>query len=399
MVESKEITFSRKQLYDMVWKEPLSKLSKKYKISDNGLRKVCRSMKVPFPRHGYWQKVQSGKKSVKVKFIEKFDGKLYCTLFLREKDTNSAESIISPLKSLMIEIENDESLSLKVPDRLSNPDDLIIQARRSFEDKKKNWGQWGNENITSKYNGLNISVTPKSIGRVLRFMDTLIKLLKKRGHHIEISGENTYIRIYGEKIEVSLREKSKRIKTKRPDSLWFDTELKPTGKLSLKIDRYYSSEWNDGLVLIEERLVNILAKIELLGRKLQRQTIRSEIDRKIQEEQEHLEQIRIDRIIEEQDNVKDLFKEADRWYHARTLRLFINHFEEEATANKTLSENMEEYIKWVNHKIDWYDPMINASDKYLDNSFKEELQKIKVKEQSSQQYPHYREKSFWESHW
>ncbi len=401
MLESKEITLTRRQLYDMVWREPMSKLAKKYMISDNGLRKICRKMRVPFPQAGYWQKVKYGKEVGKTKLGDKYEGKAKHTFVLRTEDNLKDTDIISPLKTLMLEIDNDDSLPLKVPDRLSSPDKLIIQARSIFEDEKKSYQYRQGKIISSRNNGIDIRVAPKNIGRALRFMDTLIKLIKKRGHDIKINSSTTYIQIFGEKIEMSLCEKSKRIRTKRPESLWYDTDLQPTGKLSFRVvSRWnYKSEWNDGRVLIEERLVNIIAKIELLGRKLQRGTIHSEINKKKREEQERLEQIRKSRIIEEQDNVKRLFKEADRWYHARTLRLFINHFEEEAVANKTLSENMEEYIKWVNHKIDWYDPMINTSDKYLNNSFKEELQMTKEKQQSRQQYPHYREKSFWESHW
>lgn len=110
MPESIEITMTRRQLYDMVWTEPLSKLSKKYKISDNGLRKICRSMKVPFPRHGYWRKVKYGKEVSKTKFVKKFDGKSEHTLFLRTEDEQSVKNAVSPLKSLMSEIENDKLL-------------------------------------------------------------------------------------------------------------------------------------------------------------------------------------------------------------------------------------------------------------------------------------------------
>ena len=34
-----QVKLTRKELYDLVWAEPLSRLAKKYKISDNGLRK------------------------------------------------------------------------------------------------------------------------------------------------------------------------------------------------------------------------------------------------------------------------------------------------------------------------------------------------------------------------
>lgn len=36
-----EIQITREELYNLVWKEPLTTLSKKYDISDNGIRKKC----------------------------------------------------------------------------------------------------------------------------------------------------------------------------------------------------------------------------------------------------------------------------------------------------------------------------------------------------------------------
>ena len=52
-----EIIFERTRLYEEVWSEPLTKLGKKYGLSDNGLRKVCKALNIPLPRAGHWAKV------------------------------------------------------------------------------------------------------------------------------------------------------------------------------------------------------------------------------------------------------------------------------------------------------------------------------------------------------
>jgi hypothetical protein len=57
-----KVTFTRKQLYDLVWSQPLIQLAKVYKIS--GLRKVCKRHDVPTPNNGYngyWTQLQFGK--------------------------------------------------------------------------------------------------------------------------------------------------------------------------------------------------------------------------------------------------------------------------------------------------------------------------------------------------
>ena len=60
-----KVTLTRKELYDLVWwTEPLSKLPKKYRISDNGLPEICKRMNIPIPAMGHWQKIQYGKRVI-----------------------------------------------------------------------------------------------------------------------------------------------------------------------------------------------------------------------------------------------------------------------------------------------------------------------------------------------
>lgn len=55
-------TFTRQELYDLVWAEPMSILAKRFKISDVGLAKACKRANIPRPPRGYWAKLKVGKK-------------------------------------------------------------------------------------------------------------------------------------------------------------------------------------------------------------------------------------------------------------------------------------------------------------------------------------------------
>src|SRR5476649_177159 len=57
--------FTRQELYDLVWSEPMTKLAARYRISGNGLAKACRRADIPVPRRGYWSKLQAGRKVAK----------------------------------------------------------------------------------------------------------------------------------------------------------------------------------------------------------------------------------------------------------------------------------------------------------------------------------------------
>jgi len=54
------IKFERTALYEEVWAAPLTKLGKKYGVSDNGLRKICKAMNIPLPKVGHWAKIAAG---------------------------------------------------------------------------------------------------------------------------------------------------------------------------------------------------------------------------------------------------------------------------------------------------------------------------------------------------
>lgn len=53
--------FEREKLYEEIWSEPVSKVSKRYQISDVGLRKICVNLDIPVPPIGYWAKLAAGK--------------------------------------------------------------------------------------------------------------------------------------------------------------------------------------------------------------------------------------------------------------------------------------------------------------------------------------------------
>ncbi|MGE0006417.1 MAG: hypothetical protein AB7S92_12580 [Parvibaculaceae bacterium] len=55
---------TRQELYDLVWKEPLTHAAKRFGISDVALRKTCVKHNIPTPPLGYWAKVAHGKKGV-----------------------------------------------------------------------------------------------------------------------------------------------------------------------------------------------------------------------------------------------------------------------------------------------------------------------------------------------
>lgn len=54
-----EIT--RKELYELIWKEPVTKVAEKLGFHAPLLRKYCHQLNIPTPSSGYWSKLKFGK--------------------------------------------------------------------------------------------------------------------------------------------------------------------------------------------------------------------------------------------------------------------------------------------------------------------------------------------------
>lgn len=59
--DSRVASLTRDQLYDLVWSEPIQVLGPRYGMSDVGLKKVCKRMRIPTPGRGYWAQKAVGK--------------------------------------------------------------------------------------------------------------------------------------------------------------------------------------------------------------------------------------------------------------------------------------------------------------------------------------------------
>lgn len=126
-----KITCTRQELYDMVWETPLSIIAKKYMISNTGLKKKCKEMNIPVPKMGYWQKIRHGYKVNREKLPEDYSGDNSVKLTEKELKTYK-NSRNADLKKLIKEIEAKQELPLKIPSKLTNPDNLIVQLIHIF---------------------------------------------------------------------------------------------------------------------------------------------------------------------------------------------------------------------------------------------------------------------------
>ena len=368
MIHMKKLTLSRKELYDLVWSESMLSLSRKYNISDVGLRKICIRMNIPTPENGHWKKIQFGKKVKQPPSPPNFMGDADVTLSMRADNMNPiSRGGISPAKILQKEIENVLKFILAVPKKLTNPDKLIVAARESLNSR----GRYEHNGLLSCDRGeLDIKVSRPNVARALRFMDTLIKALRARGHVTEIKNDSTYVIIEEEDIKVQFREKLKREIIK--EAHWDRTVLHPIGILAFQI-YYPSKEWKDGKLPVEDQLSNIISQLELIGKEKKERTIQHRKDNELRKEKERI--VNDFHLEKEKDLTafKETMQKAARWHKVVNLRNYIDSIEQTAIEKNNFTEKLKSWVEWARKKAEWYDPFIESEDELLNEVNRETL--------------------------
>ncbi len=354
-----KIILTRKELYDLVWSKTVAALLRKFDIKNSELRKILKEMNIPTPEMGHWQRIQYGK-PVEIQLLpDDFVGRDNITMTLRDIDSPFNKS---PQKTLKESIIKETNLPVKVSQKLSKPDPLISEARESLMMRRSihnsryvglNYDRYKGMAET-KRSELRIRVSPGNVGRALRFFDAFIKLLRARQHDVIIKNDRTYAVFEEEKFEISLKERF--FRTKSSDS-WQRLEYQPSGILVFKLESYPYKEWKDGQRLIEDRLTDILAWLELYAKKQKQERLYYEEQRKIHEEKERIEREIKARKEKEIRNFRKLVKDANQWQQVQIIRSYISYVENKALEFGVLSDELRKWIDWSKQKADWYDPV------------------------------------------
>ena len=348
-----QVILTRRQLYELVWKEPMTTLSKRYAVSGAALRQECINMHIPYPKAGHWEKIKWGKPVIIEAFNETHTGQQNITLLIRDREDNSISNY-SPLVIRQKEIEKDPRLSLVVPSKLTNPDKLIIAARDILDNKGRKDYRTGMLS-TDREGAVAITVSPQFIGRALRFMDTMIKALRIRGHKVYINHWETCVIVSEQEFKICFRERATRVSSLERSR---NTELRPTGILYFKATRYvFQKEWQDKTFKLEEQISRIIATMEIEGERRKTELDYHHKQQAIREEKEQIQRGIEQQKAREIEDFRELLREAKLWGQINTLRDYIDALEAKAIANNALTEELVKWIESTRQNARKYDPI------------------------------------------
>lgn len=353
---------TRKELYDLAWSQPASKIIKDYSISNTVFKRLCKENDIPLPENGYWQKLKYNKK-VKIVPLPITDKKYPAKFLLGDLQK------LSELNQLIRDIKNDKSLPLKVPENFIKTDEIIVRTKKYYSKlgRAKNL-----EQPEKPKNGIFwMDVSESLKRRAYLFADTLIKLMKARGHQLVIVTDHEYsyqngtkLLVFGEYFNIRIREPDNRVMEKDPKYDWYQAKFYPSGKLTLSLDDCsYKRSWGDSKGrLLEDKLPNILAFFELKAKEIKEDRIRSEIwHKEYQRKKKIEEELKLKRD-KELNSFKAIIKQSGRWQKSIFLRNYIDAVKNNAIEKGQLTEEFQDWLRWINDKADWYDPFVQKED-------------------------------------
>jgi len=405
-----DMELTRKELYNLVWSEPMTTLCKRFGLSDNGLRKHCKAMNIPMPQIGYWSKINAGQKLAKTELpVESKSVKKSTTL--NEVDSTNEEKVNlstppNRFKLRELEISNGDITIYTVPEVLYAKDPLIIDTKEKYRQENENIHLTRNPYKSEIKSTLNISVDYKSINRALLIYETLIKALRSRGHDIKIKDYNTYAVVNGEEISISITEKTKQDPTTQ-DRYGRNVTIF-SGELSLNIKYNYwykftfknKSTINDTkFTRLEDKLIAIVANLEVNSEQMKEERIDAERREIIRKEEERIRQEFKARQKKELNEFKSLFSMAELLHKTNILRQYVSTYEQFVIEHGEMNETISNKLQWAKEKADWLDPFISKEDLYLDEYDKNDILQPESPKYNSWRYEDssssYHNYSFW----
>jgi hypothetical protein len=366
--ESAVITFTRNELYEKIWNTPTIKLAKDFRLSDVALGKICKKHSIPKPPLGYWAKLAHGK-TVSRPPLPNIDDQRLERIEIRKRPLFSG----GPKPQAR---EQEKDASIAVPERLTSPHPLV----RSTIDALKNLTPDETGILRSRTGGcLNVRVGRQSVGRAMRLMDALIKVLEARGSSVNVLERDrthpTCVKILDETIEVELREGLNRREKQftaaelreRERSSWLrdrkEYEFYPSGNFVFMILTYCGEGvrkvWSDGKrQRLENCLNSIVAGLGVAAEGVKAHRLKLERWEQERQEEQRRRWEEEERRHKEEEKIKDLERWVANWNQSRKIREFLSEVEKAAAENPAKkTDNLSDWLSWARAYADSIDPI------------------------------------------
>lgn len=255
--------FTRAELYEKVWAEPMATLGPKLGLSDTGLRKICDKYHIPTPPRGYWAKVAVGqriKRPPLPKLPAVMRGSEETVIVFHQPPRPAPKELVAQQAEddspagVRRRFEADPENRIAVPAILEQPHALVASSVLLLRKAKVD------EDLRLRTRGLKcvaLKVSLSAVDRALRLYDALLKALEARGHRVTLvtkdNETSTVVHIDGEQVGIEIQEHVTRTEVPplKPQTGWYSKKYvwEATGRLTFALTESYLSvrgKWSDG---------------------------------------------------------------------------------------------------------------------------------------------------------
>ncbi|RIV71571.1 hypothetical protein [Flagellimonas aequoris] len=347
---------SREELYELVWSKPMVQVASLLKVKDHVLRAICRSNTIPLPQPGHWSKLRYGK-SVERMDLPQHDYAGPIEFFIPGTGESQGPVFKDDHQKRIYELKHDHTLNFKVPVKLRVIHPLVKRTRVVLEQ----WEHSHNFSRHRSYDGdediLPIHTEAKLRPRALRLINTLIGVVEKMGHQLIFEYGRCHVQMFGQNVEIHLRQKFNRVRTKDNNGYGMETWVKTEKLEFMKGPSYDQKRWMDKKTIpLEESLPEIVAWIEKTCRYWCKLRQEQQKERHIKELEKLREEERTRVLAEDRQQFDQLVNDAMDWKKANLLRDYVNALE--STLNSDTGSGITRaYIQWAREKIKSLDPL------------------------------------------
>ena len=385
MTDTESVTFTREQLYELVWQRPIARLAEEYSISNVGLAKICTRSGIPTPPRGYWALVEAGRAPARPRLPATKDVPMI-RLTMRSPEASDGRDEPSARPADKKIAEN----RITVPDRLHSPCALVQAARAALLGAKGNSLGF----VEPPPDCLAIRVSREQLPRALRVADALLKVFAERGWAVAISGERTFVHVdempIALRIEEGTEADERPVKPELTSSYSFhherrDIVRRPSGHLSISIreesqlwGHAQRRNWNESdKRSIEDCLTAALVGMIKLAEAMKAERARKEGEARKEEERRRRlqaaaeEQQRLHATVTaERSRVTALREQAKLWCEAQNLRGFVDEARKRSRGPEPALQgpDLDRWAEWALAQADRLDPFVPSPPSILDDT-------------------------------
>jgi hypothetical protein len=372
------IVFTRQELYQKVWSEPLRTIAKQLGISDVALAKRCRKLNIPLPGLGYWAKKAAGYK-LRQKALPSLPQTSAAggerVVFQPSQPEPTPREIPQAVAQQEV-FELDPANRIAVADTLRAPHPLVRGTAEAIRRAGKAATDW----VSCGKGCLDMQVTRATADRALRIMDAVVKAFHERGWPVAIETDypfKAYATILGQRVPFGIRERIKKVANEPAkavrstyDGKWYTPHQskyrdEPTRRLSLVLRSHWErataveASWDESAPgLLENRLNDFMIGAVSYAdhwREWERRRVEGERLR-MEAELRRAEEVR--RRQAEAARLSELEEEADRWHRSRMLRAYMDAIRLSVDQSRKLVDpSLQTWLDWATDQANRLDPL------------------------------------------